>query len=395
MADINAMIAGGVNPIQVQDPLNQMAKYQDIAVNALKMQEYQRGLEEENMLRELRKSGVNPKSKEYIAKAYEISPTMGMKLEKAQADIRKSANEVTKQDLEIARQQYGNLAFNTSDENVLAHLQDGVLNGRIDQTQAQRQWQQIAPMNAAQRKQFFENLALETDKRLGLEETKRSHKVHEGIAGGHLALARERLRKDMDPQLQATMAEAKAFGENIGKNRAAAVQALPAAVQSANEGIRLIDEMIGKPTIKDAKGNIVQKGTKPHPGFSDYVGATWKPGMRFIEGSDAASFEVRQKQIEGKAFLEAFNALKGGGSITEKEGEKGTAAIMRMNKAASEEEYMKAARELQNILRTGVERARMKATGSVVIQPQNVVPTSAIPRLPAGAEAVIDFSSLK
>ena len=59
--------------------------------------------------------------------------------------------------------------------------------------------------------------------------------------------------------------------------------------------------------------------------------------------------------------MEAFRSLKGGGSITEKEGEKATAAITRMNKASSESEYIKAARELQGILREGVKRAKDKA----------------------------------
>jgi hypothetical protein len=135
--------------------------------------------------------------------------------------------------------------------------------------------------------------------------------------------------------------------------------------------------MVGKaPVIKD--GKVIEQGTKPHPGFKNYVGAALVPGMRFVEGSDTASFEVRQKQIEGKAFLEAFQTLKGGGAITEKEGEKGTAAIMRMNKASNEREYTAAARELQEVLRTGMDRARTKAG--------NPAPSG-------GGE--IDFNSLK
>ena len=140
-----------------------------------------------------------------------------------------------------------------------------------------------------------------------------------------------------------------------------AAVALPGAIASAKQTINLIDEMVGKELIKDKKGNILQQKTEPLKGFNAYVGTTLLPGQRFIEGSDAASFELRQKQIEGKAFLEAFEALKGGGSITEKEGEKGTQAIMRMNKAASKDEYIKAARELQEVLRIGIETKSTKA----------------------------------
>jgi hypothetical protein len=180
-----------------------------------------------------------------------------------------------------------------------------------------------------------------------------------------------------NPELQSKIAEAKASGEFMGKNKATAAAALPSALEAAKEGIRLIDEMVGKaPVIKD--GKVIEQGTKPHPGFKNYVGAALVPGMRFVEGSDTASFEVRQKQIEGKAFLEAFQTLKGGGAITEKEGEKGTAAIMRMNKASNEREYTAAARELQEVLRTGMDRARTKAG--------NPAPSG-------GGE--IDFNSLK
>lgn len=83
--------------------------------------------------------------------------------------------------------------------------------------------------------------------------------------------------------------------------------------------------------------------------------------MRFIEGSEVASYERRQLQIEGKTFLEAFESLKGGGAITEVEGAKATQAISRMHKSQSEVEYVKAARELQEIVRNGVERARKRA----------------------------------
>lgn len=178
-------------------------------------------------------------------------------------------------------------------------------------------------------------------------------------AEGNLALNRQELANKYDPVLQANLAEAKAAGDYFGKNKAAAAQALPGALENATQAIRLIDEMIGTAEVKDKNGKVIKAAGKEHPGFSNYVGVGFP--TRFVEGSDAASFEIRQKQIEGKAFLEAFNTLRGGGAITEKEGEKGTLAIMRMNKATSEAEYKAAARELQEVLRTGVNTMRAKA----------------------------------
>jgi hypothetical protein len=237
------------------------------------------------------------------------------------------------------------------------------------------------PMNADERKQFFTDMAIKAETRFQGDVTKRGQDIQATTTrrGQDLVDARMRESQAMqyNPELQSKIAEAKASGEFMGKNKATAAAALPGALEAAKEGIRLIDEMVGKaPVIKD--GKVIEKGTSPHPGFKNYVGAALVPGMRFVEGSDTASFEVRQKQIEGKAFLEAFQTLKGGGAITEKEGEKGTAAIMRMNKASNEREYTAAARELQEVLRTGMDRARTKAG--------NPAPSG-------GGE--IDFNSLK
>ena len=179
------------------------------------------------------------------------------------------------------------------------------------------------------------------------------------ISQGNLDVNRQELANKYNPVLQANLAEAKAAGDYFGKNKAAAAQALPAALENATQAIRLIDEMIGTAEVRDKNGKVIKAAGKEHPGFSNYVGVGFP--TRFVEGSDAASFEIRQKQIEGKAFLEAFNTLRGGGAITEKEGEKGTLAIMRMNKATSEAEYKAAARELQEVLRTGVNTMRAKA----------------------------------
>jgi hypothetical protein len=162
--------------------------------------------------------------------------------------------------------------------------------------------------------------------------------------------------------------------KKLAENKVEAERALPGAIATAEQTLTLIDEMIGDARVsKDGKKWEVPKGGRdPAEGFTDYVGAG-VPGMRFLEGSDAASYERRQLQIEGKTFLEAFESLRGGGAITEVEGAKGQQAISRMNKAQSEVEYVKAARELQEVVRKGVERARKKpALQPVVVEPRAV-----------------------
>lgn len=393
MATIDPSIALGVKPVQIENPLVAQGRAMESAVNALKYQELQRGLQEEQEVRNyLRGADLSkPEVRAGLSQFGKTGLGYGKLLaeqEKAGLDVKKLQGEIDKQTLEAHRQRVSDLAFNPSDENVLAHLQDSVLRKEITPDQAKMQWSQVGAMNPAQRKDYFLKMGVNAEKRLEQMSLSEFQKQDLGIK-------RERLQKDFDPELQAKLSSAKEYGQVLGKNKATAEQALPGAIETANEGIRLIDEMVGKQEIKDASGKVIQKATKPHPGFSSYVGFSFLPGQRFVEGSDAASYEVRQKQIEGKAFLEAFNALKGGGSITEKEGEKATAAIMRMNKASNEKEYISAARELQDIMRRGVERARSKAGQTSPVVTPSAAPASSPSKLPAGAEGVIDFNSLK
>ena len=102
MATIDPNIALGVRPVQIENPLNQLAAYsqiqrgqQDQQLNMLKMQEYQRGLEEENKLRTLLSGGGDINSPDVIRQMYGISPTKGLEFQQKQAVIKKSGLEAT------------------------------------------------------------------------------------------------------------------------------------------------------------------------------------------------------------------------------------------------------------------------------------------------------------
>lgn len=179
-----------------------------------------------------------------------------------------------------------------------------------------------------------------------------------GLEGRRVAVLEENARREADPAFQQRMGAARATGEAIAKGDVAAVQALPKVISRAEEGVRLIDELIGK---RDSKTGKLIDGSKPHPGFQNAVGATWLPGARFVPGTDAAGFMSRFDQIKGASFLEAFESLKGGGAITEKEGQKGTDAINRMSTSTDEKEFIRAAMDLQDVIRKGVENAQKRA----------------------------------
>jgi hypothetical protein len=185
-----------------------------------------------------------------------------------------------------------------------------------------------------------------------------------GLEGRRVAVLEEQDARAKDPVFQQTMAGAKATGEAIAKNDVEAKKALPKIISDAQLALNVVDQMVGKQEVRDANGKIIQAATKPHPGFQDAVGATWKPGARFVPGTNAASYQALQDQVEGTAFLSAFEALKGGGAISEVEGAKATAARLRMRLAQDEQEYVKAAREFQDVVRTGVQNAQRKAGGA-------------------------------
>jgi hypothetical protein len=195
---------------------------------------------------------------------------------------------------------------------------------------------------------------------IGELETARHNKKTEGIQGAELKLKQDKELREKDPAFQQAMAAAKAKGEAIAKGDVAAVQALPKILDRANRSLALIDELVGKQEVRDKNGKLIQQGTEPHPGFNSAVG--FGLGERFVPGTSASDFQSRFEEIKGGAFLEAFESLKGAGSISEKEGEKATTAITRMSLAQSEKEFVAAARDLQDVVRKATVNAQNRAS---------------------------------
>jgi len=152
-----------------------------------------------------------------------------------------------------------------------------------------------------------------------------------------------------------------------------------AATTQATEGTkRQIEAESALPQIRESAAtarNLVNQILN-HEAFGSSVGWTWKPGAKYIPGSPEAGFAALMGQLQGKAFLEAFETLKGGGQITEVEGNKATQAINRMNTSTSEKDFRKAAqdfldvvgqaerRAVSKVVKSGDEPQQKKASGS-------------------------------
>ncbi len=146
------------------------------------------------------------------------------------------------------------------------------------------------------------------------------------------------------PKNLSNAAQETAIGKALGEAKGEAQVSLGSTLQKADQSISLIDTML------------------EHPGLSTATGLSGTVDPRnYIAGTDATNFNVMRKQLEGKAFLEAFESLKGGGQITEIEGQKATEAIARLSTTQSEKAYREALTELRGILQQGKVRAQQMA----------------------------------
>ena len=414
MATIDPNIALGVRPVQIENPLNQLAAYSQIQgaqqgqqLNALKMQEAQLELADRNALR-----GLDINNPDFISNVSRINPKLALELAQKQAAAKKLGLEST--DLETKnltnryKQEKDIFQYISTPEQFLArsinNLKDPLLGPQLKNagvTEATiRQRLDASIKQPGGFEQLLKQNILGLDKFIELNKPTIQNITRGGISeqiqtpglGGapvvtrtadvtatpgdimtdarareRLKIEQQRLANETNPVLQANLASAKAAGTTTGKTQAAAAIALPNAIATSESLLGKIDAMIGTPAVKDKSGKVINAGTAPHPGFTGAVGmgrlqTLGIPGVeQLIPGTPAADFKARFDEIMGGAFLEAFETLKGGGAITETEGKKATAAKTRMSLAQSEKEFLTAANEYKAIVKTGIERARKKA----------------------------------
>ena len=119
-----------------------------------------------------------------------------------------------------------------------------------------------------------------------------------------------------------------------------------AAQQSEYYG-SILDSIINDPNLEGVTGRI--------EGRADPEGAM---GAMLYDEKEM-DLLARIGQIEGSAFLQAFEGLKGGGQITEREGQAATRAITRLGtRAVGTDAYRQAAEELRRIFANSAARSR-------------------------------------
>lgn len=77
--------------------------------------------------------------------------------------------------------------------------------------------------------------------------------------------------------------------------------------------------------------------------------------------TDKFGYKQRVEQVVGQNFLQAYQALKGAGAITEQEGGKAQAAMARLSTAQKKEDFDAALADLEQVLRQGYAVLQQKA----------------------------------
>lgn len=125
----------------------------------------------------------------------------------------------------------------------------------------------------------------------------------------------------------------KAAGTAQGKAEGGIRASLPTAKSTADSTTQLVDDLLKDPNLDSAVGPIQGR----LPSFS----------------AGAIQFDERVQQLQGKAFLEARQMLKGGGQITDYEGKRAESAMARLSQAKSEDDFKAALMEFKSAVSDG------------------------------------------
>lgn len=142
-------------------------------------------------------------------------------------------------------------------------------------------------------------------------------------------------------------ARKKIYDEELGKHAAAVAkikESLPDTMANADNILRTVNDVVN------------------HPGFETNVGLKGVTGYLQLPGTEARNWQAKYQQLKGQEFLDAFKGLKGGGSISDKEGAAATSAIAALNDPGiSEEEFKRNSQILTDTVKRGANRARQMA----------------------------------
>lgn len=143
----------------------------------------------------------------------------------------------------------------------------------------------------------------------------------------------------VDEKEQAATQKTQLEVENLRREQAGAAQKAAGAADQSQQFLTKLEAL------------------EKHPGFSNLFGSnvgipTW------VAGSSGADAKAMFESIQGTGFLEAVQALKGMGALTEAEGQKATASFLGLSTSMSEAAAKKRLQELREVVQKGIQKAQ-------------------------------------
>lgn len=169
---IDPSIALTGKPVEIANPVNAYAQVAQLQHYQQQNELANRAMQQEEAVNRAYANALNPETgqidRNKLRQSF-IAGNLGSKLpaiEKTAAEADKATIELDLKKQERHRANLGNLAMNPSNENILAHLQDGVINKEITQDQASQQWQTLSQMTPDQRVMYFNKAAMTPHERM-------------------------------------------------------------------------------------------------------------------------------------------------------------------------------------------------------------------------------------
>jgi hypothetical protein len=118
-----------------------------------------------------------------------------------------------------------------------------------------------------------------------------------------------------------------------------------------------------------ANADIALKGVADLRNSEGLEWGTGASSMLTVPGTAAYGFSTQVEQLKGGAFLTAIQQLQGMGALSNAEGATATAAIARLDRAQSKEDFLKALDDYEAIVKAGRARAEARLTGGAAPAP--------------------------
>jgi hypothetical protein len=171
-----------------------------------------------------------------------------------------------------------------------------------------------------------------------------------------------------DPGVQGAVARSQAVGRGEGE-----AQTAPGKIAAETAGNAKVQYGALANSVNEIDRDIER--LRSHPGLGGITGV--RGAIPNFPNTDAADAQAQLEKLKGGVFLQARNALKGGGQITDYEGMKAEQAYGRMQQSQSKEAFLQALDDYQGHIKKGLDLLNQQSGGNFGAPSATPAPTPA------------------